>query len=70
MCSIIAAWVSHELSFPVQAAALGTITSASMRHLPTSGTRESLGNVHSFLLDFFSLSSAAVYLVSQKSKEG
>lgn len=69
MRNIISAQMSHELTFPVQAEALGIIISPSMRHLPTSGTPQGLRKVHSLLLGFFPLSSAAVYLVSQKSKE-
>lgn len=60
--NVFSAQMSHELTFPVQAAALGFITSASMRHLPTSGTPEGRSKVHSLLLVFF-LFSAAVYLV-------
>lgn len=53
MRNIVSAQMSHELTFPVQAAALG-ITSASVRHLPASGTPEGLGKVHSLMLVFFS----------------
>lgn len=67
--NIVSAWMSHELTFPVQAAALGIVTSASTRHLPASGTPEAFSKVYSLRL-FFSLPSAAVNLVSQKSNEG
>lgn len=63
---IVSAQMSHELTFPVQAAALGIISSASMRYLPTSGTPEGLSKVDSLLLVFFSLICCCVFSLTEE----
>lgn len=64
--NIVSAWMSHELTFPVQAAALGNITGASTRHLPASGTPEGLSKVHSLLLVLFSLFCFCVFGLTER----
>lgn len=64
--NLISAGMSHELNFP---AAFAIVTSASTRHLPTSGTPEDLTGMRSLL--FVSPSPFCCQcLVSLKSKGG
>lgn len=66
MRNIVSARMSHELTFPVQAAALGIVTSASTRHLPTSWNPEGLSKVHSLLFVFFSRFCCCVFGLTEE----
>lgn len=53
--NFISAGMSHELTFPVQAAAFYIVTSAFTRHLPTSGPLEGISEMRSPACFYLSL---------------